>query len=223
MNKNPIITTTTLFISVLFNTLLFSQTNPMAVDDIIKKMGQAESKITDLKIKFVQTIDFMTIADKQKIEAELMYKKPDKIYFKQTFPQEQLIVSENNKLWLYNPASDEVYTGTFEKNWSGIQYFIPGVFNPTGKTDQLSKNYKIELSSVEPNSYVVLLTPISTDIMFKFFLWIDKKTYLPQKSRFISEAVYCKTEITSFETNLNLDNKLFKFKIPKTAKIVKFD
>jgi len=212
----------TLLLAGLFQSTGYSQEIPATAADILNKMGAVEKKISNLSISFVQVIEFISISEKQKIESELTYKKPDKIYFRQISPVEQIIVVNNKKVWLYNPAANAVYTGTFGKDWVGIPYFIPAIFTPAGNMSQLTKEYNIMLSSITNTSYILILKPKKQEIKLEFEVWINKTSFLPDKSRFITDIVTCTTEITSVKTNLPVNNDLFNLKIPKSAKKLDF-
>ncbi|MDI6641979.1 MAG: hypothetical protein QME68_06695 [Elusimicrobiota bacterium] len=115
------------------------------------------------------------------------------------------------------------------KNWKGISYFVPGVFNPKGKITDLKKIYNFSLETEENGCYLLLLVPkqkvkVALNIPeeeFKFYLWISKESFAPVRSKFVTETVICTTLIKSYKTNLNPPNELFKFKIPPDAEVLR--
>jgi len=195
------------------------------LSEILDTLDEKEKTINDLQFNFTQTVSFELVKETHSVTGKLVFKKPNKIYYQ--IPN-QLIVSDGKKMWVHNLETNQVFVDLW-KNWKGLSYFIPGLFNPKGKITDLKKVYKFSLYKEDEENYVLLLIPkekvkASLDIpseKFEFYLWISKKDLYPVKSRFISENMVCDTEINNYETNLSPQDEMFEYKIPENAEVLR--
>jgi len=206
--------------------LLFGQVSFCSkLDEILDTLDEKEKTINDLQFNFTQTVTFELVKETHSVTGKLVFKKPNKIYYQ--IPN-QLVVSDGKKMWIHNLETNQVFVDLW-KNWKGISYFIPGLFNPKGKITDLKKFYKFSLYKEEEDNYVLLLIPkekvkASLDIpteKFEFYLWISKKEFYPVKSRFISENIICDTEINNYEINISPKDEIFEYKIPESAEVLR--
>ncbi len=211
-----------LFIFFLFFTGISSGSK---LSEILDSLDEKEKIIDDLQFNFTQVVSFEVVKETHTVSGKLIFKKPNKIYYQ--IPK-QLIISDGEKMWIHNLETNQVFVDLW-KNWKGISYFIPGLFNPKGKITDLKKVYKFSLYKEDQENYVLLLIPkekvkASLDIpseKFEFYLWISKKDLYPVKSRFISENVICETEINNYEINIGPEDTIFEYKIPEGAEVLR--
>ncbi|MFN3966342.1 MAG: outer-membrane lipoprotein carrier protein LolA [Endomicrobiia bacterium] len=190
------------------------------------ELEEKEKAIYNLQFNFAQTVYFDIVKETHSVSGKLVFKKPNKIYYQ--IPN-QLIISDGKKMWIHNIETNQVFVD-FWKNWKGINYFIPGLFNPKGKITDLKKVYKFGLYKEDEENYVLLLIPkekvkTSLDIppgeKFEFYLWISKKDLYPIKSRFVSENIVCDTEISNYEINTGVKDEIFEYKIPEGSEVIR--
>ena len=62
---------------ILINTILSGSVlcNELKINEILERMQKQEKKIKDVKLEFVQELEFKTVQEKYKTEARLVYKK----------------------------------------------------------------------------------------------------------------------------------------------------
>ncbi|MEW6040347.1 MAG: outer-membrane lipoprotein carrier protein LolA [Elusimicrobiota bacterium] len=213
----------TLICILLINTLCMAT----ELDDIIKNLQKSEKTIEDIHIELTQKINFVTLKETHTITAELFFKKPGKLHYTIKGPSEQHFISDGKKLWIYTPQNKQVLVD-FWKNWKGISYFIPGMFNPKGRVTDLKKIYDFTLKAEDENAYLLLLKPrqkVTAGLgippeSFEFYLWLSKKDYHPVKSRFESKDITGETEILIYETNLKIPDEKFTFKVPEGVEVL---
>lgn len=214
---------------LLLNLFLFNfvHSDDLTVSDILKKMRENESKISDLQLQISQQVEFTNVKEKYESESKLIYKKPRKIYYEQYRPQKIQVVSNGNKLFLYNEVNKQVFVDNW-KSWKGIDYFIPGFFDQKGNISYLEKYCEIELKNKESNLYVLYIKPKKKiakskyfSDKFEFYLWIDDKEFYPRKSKFMSDNVVSTTEIKSWGININPEEAIFEFKIPENVEVLR--
>jgi len=219
------------FLYVIF---LCSIANAIEIDEVLENIQKKENEISDLKVKIIQKIEFKEINEKHTIRSEVTFKRPDKILLIQQDPENKTIVSDGKKLFIYSPLTKQVFVETW-KNWKGISYIIPGIFNPNGRIQDLKKNYVFELLEQEEKAYVISLKPkkkVKTKKHlpeeFEFQMWVSKEDFLPVKSKFISrvgldETVVCITELKDWQVNLEPSDELFRFKIPADVEVLRIE
>ena len=198
-----------------------------SVEDILDGMKAAEQDIRDARFSFSQEIELKVVAEKHFVEGELVYKQPRSIYHRQIKPVEQISVINEKELIIYNPATNQVYVDTW-KNWPGITYFVPGIFNRKGSIKDLEKYFEFRLFADEEEFYILHVVPADKKKVkkyfkeqFDFYLWVDKKDMFPRRSKLISEDVVCVTDIKDWEVNTDPDDEIFEFEIPEGAEVIK--
>ncbi|OGS27548.1 MAG: hypothetical protein A2297_03325 [Elusimicrobia bacterium RIFOXYB2_FULL_48_7] len=229
--KKTIVAFLFLFLAVPF---LNAQGKKPLLDEILARIAENETKIKSIELEFSQEMSFSIINETNTFIGQLKYKHPDKLYY-QTFTSpakdkiKQVIVSNGEKLWAYNVEANQVLVDQW-KNWKGIGYFLPGLYNPKGKVTDLNKTYKFVLDSEDEKNYILLLTPkkkiksmfdAQLGSSFKFYLWISKTDYYPVKSKFIAENITATTEILSYKPGAEIPDETFNFKIPEGAEVLR--
>jgi len=193
------------------------------LNDVIKGLEDSEKATQDIRLEFIQTINYTALKESHTITGELFFKKPGKLNYALKTPAKQYFISDGKKLWIYTPANNQVLID-YWKNWKGISYFIPGMFNPKGKVTDLKKYYDFKLKSEDETSYELYLKPkkkvalgFNLPEKFDFYLRLSKKDFSPIKSILESEDITSTTEITVYEKNLKIPDEKFIFKIPQGA------
>ena len=213
---------------------IYAAEQKSSLDAVLSGMSKNESSLKTIQIEFTQEMNLKIVNEKNVFSGQIVYKKPDKIYY-QTFTStandsaKQIIVSNGDKLWFYNIEGNQVFVDRW-KNWKGIGFFTPGLFNPKGKMSDFKKLYNFSLDSEDEKNYVLLLTPkkkIKTGLeqqlgdTFKFYIWVSKTDYFPVKSSFEAENITATTVIRSYKINLEVPESKFDFKIPAGADVLR--
>ena len=223
----------TIFIVFTFFTTLAATTS---IEKILNQIADKDKETVDLELQFTQEIEFSVFKETRTIEGKVVFKRPNKIFYQLFSPSQkntiadvpqQTVVSDGKRLWIYNHQTNQVFIDLW-KNWKGIAYFIPGIFNPKGKISELKKIYNFRLVGEENGSYLLLLEPkqrvrsaLNLPREFKFYLWVSKEDFVPVRSKFVTEGVICTTSIDSYKTNLGPEDELFKFKAPPDAEVLR--
>ncbi|MBU2568065.1 MAG: outer membrane lipoprotein carrier protein LolA [Elusimicrobia bacterium] len=195
---------------------------------ILSNMAEKEKGIESIQLEFIQIMKFAATADTQTMSGGVIFKRPNRIYYRIYSPAEQIVVSDGKKLWLYNLSTNQVFVDLW-KNWKGINYFIPGIFNPKGTVSDLKKYFNFELLSEEAGDYVLKLVPkekVAADLHimpgeFEFRMWVSTATFHPRKSMFLSENITVETDIIKYEVNVSTPDALFDFKPPADAEVLR--
>lgn len=193
----------------------------ITLDEILKKMEEADLKIADVSFSFTQEILITLTLEKSNITGEAIFKKPDLFKIEHTKPEKQMVVSNGKKIFFYQKEFNQVMIDDW-KSLSAKGNFPKGIFNFSSTIFELKNNYHVSLSETdETEKYYVLLLMLKNQPQdMKIKLWISKETYLCEKTEMRSETVVSTVTISNIKTNKGIKDSFFKFKIPKGVQII---
>ncbi|MBI5573852.1 MAG: outer membrane lipoprotein carrier protein LolA [Elusimicrobia bacterium] len=191
------------------------------LDEILKKMDEADLKISDVSFSFKQEILITLTQEKSNITGEAVFKKPDFFRIEHSKPEKQIVVSDGKKIFFYQKEFNQVMIDDW-KSLSEKGNFPKGMFNFSSTISELKNNYFIALSENDETDkfYVLLLTLKNRPKDMKIKLWISKETYLCEKTEMSSETVISTVAISDVKINKDIKSSVFRFKIPKGAQII---
>jgi len=191
------------------------------LESILKKMDEADLKISDVSFSFKQEILITLTQEKSNITGEAIFKKPDLFKIELSKPEKQIVVSDGKKIFFYQKEFNQVMIDDW-KSLSDKGNFPKGMFNFSSTISELKNNYYIALSENDETEkyYVLLLLLKSQPQNMKTKLWISKETYLCEKTELSSETVISMVTISDIKINKDIKNSIFRFKIPKGAQII---
>ena len=79
-----------------------------SLDDVVRGLEAAYSKMTDLKAEFSQTAFNKSLNQTIPAQGTVWLKRGGKLRWEYTEPTPQQIVSDGRKLWVYTPALNQV-------------------------------------------------------------------------------------------------------------------
>ncbi|MEW6685784.1 MAG: outer membrane lipoprotein chaperone LolA [Candidatus Edwardsbacteria bacterium] len=147
----------------------------------------------------------------QKFSGRIFFKKPDRLRLEINFPEEQLIVSDGNTLWIYLPKQKQV---------------IKQMLNLTKNTswpDELSlENYETILKMEDKKYYILLMRPKRCNLyVAEINLVMEKDVWLPKKIEIKdieeNESIYF---FEKAKINSGLNDSKFYFHPPKNVEII---
>ncbi|MFH1541046.1 MAG: outer membrane lipoprotein carrier protein LolA [Elusimicrobiota bacterium] len=199
---------------------LFSAT----LDELLKKMEDADSKITDISFSFKQEILITITQEKSNITGKAIFKKPDLFRIEHLEPEKQIVISDGKEIFFYQQKFNQV-TIDDRNSFSDRGNFSKGIFNFSATISTLKNNYNILLSKEDETSkyFVLLLTMKDQTQDTKIKLWISKETYLCKKTEMCSNTIVSTTILSNTKINKGIKDSLFRFKIPKGAQIIRGD
>ena len=191
------------------------------LDEILKKMDDADSKIKDISFSFTQEILITLTQEKSGIKGEAVFKKPDLFRIEHIKPEKQTVISDGKKIFFYQKEFNQVMIDDW-KSLSQKGNFPKGIFNFSEAISDLKNNYFISASENEETGkhYVLFLTLKKQKQDMKIKLWVSKETYLCEKTEMKSGTVTSTVTTTDIKTNKGIKDSVFKFKIPKGAQII---
>ena len=209
-------TRTALFILLLLWSLPGSAfaLDSIAIVDAIQKQYDATDTF---QARFIQKSYLKILGQSQRAEGSVSIKKPGKMKWDYKAPDRQILVSNDQGLWLYLPDEKQV---TKMKAQSIYSSNTPALF--LAGRGKLTESFTIGKVTEEAGLYVAELIPRDKgQNLSKMVLLADKKNYQIVGSR-VYDNLGNKTEMlfSNIQTNPNLEEKLFHFEVPKGVELI---
>ena len=185
-----------------------------AIVDAIQKQYDATDTF---QARFIQRSYLKILGQSQKAEGSVSIKKPGKMKWEYKAPDRQILVSNNQGLWLYLPDEKQV---TKMKPQSIYSSNTPALF--LAGRGKLTESFTVGKVTEENGVYIAEMIPRDkVQSLSKMVLLADKKNFQIVGSR-VYDNLGNRTEMlfSNIETNLNLKEKLFQFKVPKGVELI---
>ncbi len=186
----------------------------IAIVDAIQKQYDATDTF---QARFIQKSYLKILGQSQKAEGFVSIQKPGKMKWSYRAPDRQILVSNDQGLWLYLPDEKQV---TKMKAQSIYSSNTPALF--LAGRGKLTESFTIGKVTEESGLYVAELIPRNrAQNLSKMVLLADKKNYQIVGSR-VYDNLGNKTEMmfSDIQTNPNLNKKLFQFVVPKGVELI---
>ncbi len=186
----------------------------IAIVDAIQKQYDATDTF---QARFIQKSYLKILGQSQKAEGFVSIQKPGKMKWNYRAPDRQILVSNDQGLWLYLPDEKQV---TKMKAQSIYSSNTPALF--LAGRGKLTESFTIGKVTEENGLYVAELIPRNrAQNLSKMVLLADKKNYQIVGSR-VYDNLGNKTEMmfSDIQTNPNLNKKLFQFEVPKGVELI---
>jgi len=209
-----------ILISFIAANVSYAAESDLTLDQIL---GRVEKNYTgkSFQAEFVQesTIKAMDIVDFA--SGKIFVRYPGMMRWEYEKPEEQTIITDGHKLWIYRPSDNQVLTGS-----------APAVFSDGKGASFLSdiklirQKFRISLEdSKEDFFYELKLQPLEKKLdVVDIRLSVTKNTFTV--IRIITYNSYAdenRIEFVNHQFNVKLDESLFSFKIPPGADVVQLD
>jgi len=186
------------------------------LEDVVRDLETAYSRMTDLRAEFTQTAFNKSLNQTIPAQGTVYLKKGGKLRWEYTEPTPQEIVSDGKQLWVYTPSLNQVNVGDAPEALAGpAGSFLAGLgrlraefsvrfLNPAQPTDA-EGNWVLDL---EPKQ------PLPT--LARLILSVDAKTWAVRKAVVYDQFENTVTmRLTKVAINASLPDHLFTFVIPK--------
>ena len=156
-------------ILIIPRTLLAETSDQQALDAIQKQY----EKILTFEANFIQESYIRMMDQTQKVEGQVKIKKPGKMRWVYGAPDEQILISDKNTLWLYIPEEEQATKVPVESIYSSN---TPALF--LAGQGKLTQSFNIESVNQEKKKIIVTLIPkTAQQSLARLVLFADKKNY----------------------------------------------
>ena len=167
---------------------------------------------------FVQEAHLKAMGIVDTATGHLYFGTPGTMRWHYKTPEEYLIITDGDAVWIYRPEENQVMVGR------AVDYFEKGA-DFLSKPAQLSKEFKVALAPEElqeEEHYVLKLVP-KTEMasLTELYLYISKETFDIKKT--VTDNAFGDRSIIMFDNHRfgqGLSSSLFQFRIPKDAEVL---
>jgi len=212
------------FLGLIFFLFVFSGQSFTKEVSILKLIQSQYKSISSFSGKFFQ-ISFKRDSEKlpKKAEGIVSYKRPGKMRWLYSFPEEHLLVTNGKTLWLFDPLLENVTVQSLKKIADGTALsFLLGI----GDLNQEFIHRQISQSLLKiQEGLIVELVPKKLNSNLAFIqIQVDPKTYDLKKILMMDQQGNYRTiELKSIKYNLDLEDNLFEFKIKDDMEVIETD
>jgi outer membrane lipoprotein carrier protein len=190
------------------------------VDTIMQGMEQRYAG-KGFSAKFFQESMLKAMQISDTAEGTLMVKRPDKMRWAYTMPDEQTIITDGRTLWIYRPADNQVVVG------KASEFFDLGKgAGFLSDIRKLRESFRISVQPAQNKDYYRLrLVPRKANPeMSEIILSVERKSF--QINQVVTYNQYgdeTRIVLSNYEFNINPDDDLFTFSIPEGVDVVHMD
>lgn len=149
-----------------------------------------------------------------KSNGKLAIKKPGKFRWDYAKPNEQTIVSDGQRIWLYDPELEQVTVRRADLSLQGTPAML------LSGEGNLRDSFEVEHVEQHDGMMVINLTPKRNDTDFKLVQMALRKDQLVAMSLTDKLGQTTLLEFQQFKRNTSLSESLFKFVAPKGVDVV---
>lgn len=202
-----LITAITLF---TFQNMATAATEQQNINELSKLLEQAQSMTGN----FSQVTLDATGTRLQETNGELALKRPGLFRWHTSAPQEQLLISDNQRIWLYDPDLMQLTIQKMDQRMSHTPALLL-----SGNVAEIQKNFKIS-SQTTGKQQSFMLVPKDKESLFNSLTLIFNNNTV--NSMQLVDNVGQRTSITfkNIKMNVPVDSKLFKFDPPAGTDII---
>tara|TARA_B100000686_G_C16751784_1_gene952991 strand:- start:938 stop:1588 length:651 start_codon:yes stop_codon:yes gene_type:complete len=202
---------------IIFNLVLLSAiltVNVLANEGqaALEKIQKHYDSVNTFRAHFVQRAYVKLMDQTQESKGEVIIKKPGKMKWVYNAPDPQILVSNNQTLWLFIPEENQVTQASVRDIYTTN---TPALFlSGEGK---LAEAFRVTKINRDSGILSVFLVPERDDQDLKqITLLADDKNYQIVGSR-VYDRLGNKTEIlfSAIEVNVKLPDSLFEFEVPE--------
>ncbi|MEK1907110.1 MAG: outer membrane lipoprotein chaperone LolA [Pseudomonas sp.] len=200
---------------LLLATLACTAVTAQANDDVaVKRLSALLDQAQTLSGRFSQLTLDGTGTQLQETSGQLSLKRPGLFRWHTDAPQEQLLVSNGQKVWLYDPDLMQVTIQSLDQRMTHTPALLL-----SGDASKISENF--EISFKEAGEVVdFMLKPKAKDTLFDNLRLSFRKGVINDMQ--LIDAVGQRTNILFLGVKMNekLDAGLFDFEVPKGADVI---
>ncbi|MEN0037761.1 MAG: outer membrane lipoprotein chaperone LolA [Cellvibrio sp.] len=196
--------------------LAFSVAAHAADDQAAAQLRKQLDAMNTLQGDFVQTTYDKQGAEQESSKGNFMLMRPGKFYWKTNEPMQQLLVSNNKTIWLYDPDLETVNERAFTDDLRETPALLL-----SADIEQLRKSFTVTRDQKETSAEKYTLTPKVTEGMFQHLTLVFKAGQLSEFAIQDSLGQLTRCVLTNVQRNKTLPEEKFFFIPPEGVEILK--
>ena len=202
-----------IFTGLLF---VFSVAAYAADDQAAAQLRKQLDAMNTLQGDFVQTTYDKNGIEQESSSGNFMLMRPGKFYWKTLEPMQQLLVSNNKMIWLYDPDLETVNERAFTDDLRETPALLL-----SSDIAQLRKSFTVTRDEKEKTAEKYTLTPKVTDGMFQHLTLVFKANQLTEFAIQDSLGQLTRCVLSNVQRNQTLPEEKFFFRPPEGVEILK--
>jgi len=187
-----------------------------ADDQAAAQLRKQLDAMNTLQGDFVQTTYDKKGAEQEASSGNFMLMRPGKFYWKTLAPMQQLLVSNNKTIWLYDPDLETVNERAFTDDLRETPALLL-----SADIEQLRKSFTVTRDEKETTAEKYTLTPKVTEGMFQHLTLVFKANQLTEFAIQDSLGQLTRCVLTNVQRNKTLPEEKFFFIPPEGVEILK--
>lgn len=209
---------------IILACLLFlsSASAAFTLDQVLGEMETQNKVLKNIQFDFRQEIKFFNSETLNEVKGSAIFQKPGQMRIQKKQPEDQILISNGKKMWVYTPAYKQVWTGP-STNWMGASFLPKGLVPMDNFVKELKNNFLMKLKSGDPANRAdvrILAEPKNPELGYRMELLISTSTWLPVKTVFQSDTARIVTELLNTKINLDIPSHTFRFITPKGTEVI---
>ena len=211
------------YFTFLFISILIFDVSGQSVSketDLIQMIQDQYQSIQSFSGHFVQTSYRNNTETVRRAEGLVSYKRPGKMRWLYEVPEEQLLVTNGETLWLFDPLLENVTIQKLEKLTDGTALsFLLGLGD---LQEDFNRRLISQVFLTSPDALIVELEPKKAAANLSFIqLAVHPATYNLQIIALMDqEGNYRTIELESMHYNLVLEDNFFEFKVTEDMEVI---
>ena len=200
---------------LLLTVLSFTSVAAMADDEVaVQRLTELLNQAQTINARFSQLTLDGSGTQLQETAGQLALKRPGLFRWHTDAPMEQLLVSNGEKVWLYDPDLEQVTIQTLDQRLTHTPALLL-----SGDVSKISENFEISHSE-SGNVVDFILKPKSKDSLFDSLRLSFRNKVLNDMQ--LIDSIGQRTNILFLGVKMNeaLDDGLFTFDIPEGADVI---
>ena len=205
----------------IFTVLIISRTLLADTSDqqALNAIQNHYEKILTFEANFIQESYIRMMNQTQSVEGKVKIKKPGKMRWVYRAPEEQVLISDENTLWLYIPEEEQATKIPVESIYSSN---TPALF--LAGQGKLTQAFNVESVNQEKKKIIVTLIPkTAQQSLARLVLFADKKNYQITGST-VYDKLGNKTTIRFNQIRINkkISEEQFQLNTPPNVEILDY-
>jgi len=151
----------------------------------------------------------------QALQAELIMQKPDRLYWHVTEPYEELMISDGESLWYYEPDLEQVSIQDFPQDVENNPILLLN-----DDLQALAEAYEVSMGYVDEDVRQYVLLPLTASSSYKRFSMTFSGSDLLQMQFESSVGQLTSFSFTNIINNAAIDPAMFSFALPADIEVI---
>lgn len=183
-----------------------------------QSVGQLQQRLEDmntLKGEFTQTLFDADGTLLEQSEGSFALQRPGKFYWHTLNPFEQVLVSDGETIWLYDPDLEQVTVRDFERETRGTPAMIL-----SDDAENLAEDFQVRKETGDSDETRFVLTPKSPDGLFKDLVLVFDDRQLREirmQDNLDQTSIFTLSEL---ERNQPIERGKFQFEAPEGVDVL---